>query len=188
MRWETESITTCSANLGWAAIHVRLKQQRGNAVRAKWGKDLSIFLMNALCLVGCGNFDRAKQRELNSLLRDQNPAHRIAEFKRRSFGEQIDLHLYAMKSKPPISLAEYLAADGEAVIPTIMNRLGTESDEANQMALFEALETMSIVVPSIRTNKELLELVRRKTSEMKDTYLRELSEKSLKMLTNPPDE
>lgn len=93
-----------------------------------------------------------------------------------------------MKSKPPISLAEYLAADGEAILPTIMNRLGTEPDEENQMALIEALETMSIVVPSIRTNKGLLELVRRKTSEMKDTYLQELSEKSLKMMMNPPHE
>lgn len=146
-------------------------------------------MMIALCLGGgCGNFDRAKQRKLNSLFRDQNPAHRIAEFKRRSFCEQIDLHLYAMKGKPPISLAEYLAADGEAVLPTMMNRLETEPEEENQVALIEALETMSIVVPSIRTNKELLELVRRRASEMKDTYLRELSEKSLKSMLNPPHE
>jgi hypothetical protein len=91
-----------------------------------------------------------------------------------------------MKGKPPISLAEYLAADGEAVLPTMMNRLETEPEEANQVALIQALETMSIVVPSIRTNKELLGLVRRRASEMKDTYLRELSEKSLNSMSTPP--
>jgi hypothetical protein len=91
-----------------------------------------------------------------------------------------------MRLKPPLSLAEYLAANGEAILPTMMNRLATEPEERNQEALIEALETMSIGVPSIRTNKELLELVRRRTSEMKDTYLRELSEKSLKAMLNPP--
>ncbi len=147
---------------------------------------LSVFLFGMLAVcAGCTKIDSSKERELDSVFHFQDSAHQIEEFKKRSFCEQIDLYLYAMKYKPPKSLAMYLASNGDAILPTLLNRLDTELDEENERELIDALQKMSILMPSLRTSKTLAEVVRKRISGMKDQELREQSEKSLELILNP---
>jgi len=112
----------------------------------------------------------------------RNTAREIGEFKKKSYCQQIDLYLYAMKQMPPISLATYLAANGESVLPTLLNRLSTETDELNQRDLISALAEMSIEMTSLKENKNVVEVVRRKIEEMKNPFNREGAEKSLRVI------
>jgi hypothetical protein len=135
----------------------------------------------AMC-TGCVRIDKEKQRELDSILGMRNTAREIEEFKNKSYCQQIDLYLYAMKQMPPISLATYLAANGESVLPTLLNRLSTETDEINQGDLISALAVMSIEMTSLKENKNVVEVVRHKIEEMKNPFNRERAEKSLRMI------
>jgi len=112
----------------------------------------------------------------------RNTAREIEEFKKKSYCQQIDLYLYAMKQMPPISLARYLAANGESVLPTLLNRLSTEPDELNQQSLIRALEQMSVELTSLKQNREVVELVRRRIEEMKNQSNRERAERSLRII------
>ena len=160
-------------------------QNKNHAGQSKMTRLSCLFLLGVLVVcVGCNTTDRSNERELDSVFRYQDSAHQIEEFKKKSFSRQIDLYLYAMKSKPPKSLAMYLAANGDAIVPTLMNRLDAEPEEENEEELINALGRMSILVPSIRRNNKLIELVRKKTLQMKDRDLRTRSEKSLDLILN----
>jgi hypothetical protein len=135
----------------------------------------------AMC-TGCVRIDKEKQRELDSILGMRNTAREIEEFKKKSYCQQIDLYLYAMKQMPPISLAMYLEANGDSVLPTLLNRLSTEPDEINQQNLISALEQMSVELTSLKQNREVVELVRRRIEEMKNPTNRERAERSLRII------
>jgi hypothetical protein len=144
---------------------------------------IGLLLVGTLaCQVGCKEIDKAKERELRSVLLLPDEAHRIEEFKKKSYCRQIDLYLYAMKGYPPRSLAPYLAADGDAVLPTLLNRISTDADERDQQELIEALEVISIVLPSLKENKQVLTVVRQRIKEMKDPFYRESAERSLRII------
>jgi hypothetical protein len=131
---------------------------------------------------GCAKIDKEKQAELDSIFRMQDTPHQVEEFKKKSYCRQIDLYLYAMKQMPPVSLATYLAANGESVLPTLLNRLSTEADEINQRNLIGALAEMSVEMTSLKENKNVVEVVRRKIEEMKNPFNRERAEKSLRVI------
>src|SRR5690348_3115475 len=161
-------------------------QKKNRVVPSRVMRYLLLFLLGTLVVcAGCVRVDSSKERELDLVFRYQDSAHQIEEFKKNSFCRQIDLYLYAMKYKPSKSLAMYLAANGDAIVPTLLNRLDTERDEENEQELIDALQKMSILVPSLRANKELIEVVRRRTREMKDQGLRQRSEKSLELILSP---
>jgi hypothetical protein len=144
---------------------------------------LTLLLVATLaCQGGCGKIDKAKESELQSVLKLSDESHRIEEFKKKSYSRQIDLYLYAMKSYPPRSLAPYLAANGDSILPTLLNRISTDADARNQQELIEALEVISILQPSLKENKQVLAVVRQKIEEMKDPFYRERAEKSLSII------
>lgn len=162
-------------------IHAPNNQQRNRAAySAPQNCTLALVL---LCVVvpiaGCVRIGEDQKSELDSILQIRDTRQRIDEFKKKSYCRQIDLYLYGMKQMPSVSLGMYLAADGDSVVPTLMNRLTTEDDEFNKTYLIGALGEMSIVLPSLRTNLNVVAIVNHEIEAMKDPVNRERAGKSL---------
>ena len=87
-----------------------------------------------------------------------------------------------MKGYPPRSLAMYLAANGDSILPTLLNRISTEPNERDQQELIKALEQFSLLQPSLKENKQVLSVIRQKIQEMKDPFYRERAQKSLDII------
>jgi len=145
-----------------------------------------------LFLIGCIVFSTAcggrdpQEKEYQAFIRIHDGERQIEEFKKKSYCAQIDLYLYATRLYPPAhGMAMYIAHSGEAILPTLLNRLRTEKEERIQSDLIYALRVMAVLHPDLKNNKEVLEVVRQKIEEMHGSYLSE-SEESLKRILAEP--
>ena len=147
-------------------------------------RGIVLFLVGCFVLLtACGG---PQKEEYDAFIRIHDEKQLIEEFKKKSYCAQIDLYLYAMRGYPPrLGMATYIAHSGEAILPTLLNRLRTEKDQRIQSDLIYALRTMAVLHPDLKNNKEVLEVVRQKIEEMHEPYLSE-SEESLKRILAEP--
>lgn len=131
-------------------------------------------------LVACGD---PLSRELNALWRIQDGPRRTEEFHKRSYDHQIDLYLYAMQKRPPLSgTAVYIASNGKPIIPVLLNRLRIESEESNQRHLVYVLRVMAVNEPRLKEDSNVIANVKSVISQMKSAHYRAETDQLLKAI------
>jgi len=154
---------------------------------ANSGTILAVLSVLALTLgmfsSGCGGRDPIEQ-EFRELMRIPGGPARYRVFRQKPYCRQIDIYLYGMSKRPPLILAHYVAGNGKDILPVLLDRLEKEPVERNQEALILVLSNMATLDPTLKENKEVVELVQRKVKGMSGGYRSE-AEKSLHNILHP---
>jgi hypothetical protein len=93
---------------------------------------------------------------------------------------QLRIYRCGLNRRPPAThLAVYIAAKGEAAIPTLLEKLEGERDELFQYGIIDVFQVMS-VRGYLRSRSDVLKRIRQVIGQMKIPTFRKMSEKALR--------
>jgi hypothetical protein len=115
-------------------------------------------------------------REFFSIPLDQQPK----VFSGYPLEKQLSLYRCGLRNRrPPATyLAGYIADRGEAMIPVLLEKLETESDELFQSGLIDVFEVMSIK-GYLRNKPDAINRIRLVVARMKISTFREMAQEGL---------
>ncbi len=102
--------------------------------------------------------------------------------------EQVDIYLYGVEMwhPPRLDLADPLASNGEAVLPSLLDRLEGAETASRKEALLYVLEVMSCRYHNLSGNERVIWASEKAVESMEAGTWREMSAKHLANLRRPP--
>ena len=134
-------------------------------------------------LVLCASCPGPHRAEILQLMKIHPENERVRVFNSYSYSKQIDIYLEAMNGEPPLlGFATYVAANRDAILPTLLNRIRTAPDDRTRQELLYVLEKMAKFFMPLRDRDDVVKTAKEATSQIRDPLYRERAEASLKVI------
>jgi len=115
---------------------------------------------------------------------DLSPAQQREAMKKLPPNRRIDFYLAGMRyvEPPQIELADDIAREGKPVLPILVQRLREEKDETNQLDIMFVFEAMHQRFYRLNQEPDIVNLLRKTTDGMKDSWHKQRGEEILKYI------
>ena len=147
-------------------------------------KYLSIFTLVFLILgLQCGGNNDSEIKRLLDLPKQEQER----TFKNFPLAKQVDVYIEAMYVEPPQErYASYLASNGKAVLPVLMNKLQETKKDTVKTYLIYSLKVMHQDYYSLSNESEVLKTLTESVRGITDTYRKAEAEDYLKDIIEKP--
>ena len=109
------------------------------------------------------------------------------EFRKLPLDKQLDMFRYAIFREPPsIQYVNFLASDGREVLPQLLQRLREEKNDYAKAMLIRVFREMHEEYYNLRSEDDIIDILKRESGTIRDSTWREESEKYIKSILERP--